>query len=187
MLLSQNLRKGTIFVLNNAPCLVLDYTHIKLARSDAIIKVKIKNLKTGVIKEESFKSSERVKEADVENKELQFLYKEGNGAIFMDSKTYEQHSYNLGDHINQSLLKEGESYQLNLFEGALVNIIFPKNMDLKVVYTEPGFKGDTSSSVLKPARLENGMQINVPLFINIGDVVKINTETEEYRERVSKS
>lgn len=187
MILSQNLRKGTTFLLEGVPNVVLDYTHIKMARSDATIRVKVKNIKTGVIKEVTFNSSQKFDEADLENKNLQYLYDDGNALVFMDPETYEQISYDkeiIGDRT--VLLTEGDSYQLQLFEGTLIDVLFPKSMNFKVSYTEPGFKGDTSSNTLKPAKLENGIEVQVPLFINIGDTVRINTDTLSYKERVTK-
>lgn len=185
MILSQNLRKGTVFLLNSEPWVVLDYSHMKKARGSAVIRVKIKELSSGVIKNESFNSSEKFEEADLENTNYQYLYSEGNQGYFMDPDTYEQKSFdleNLGD--RKIFLKEGGVFQLTLFDSKLVDINFPKSMVFKVVYTEPGFKGDTSSGALKPAKLENDLEIMVPLFINIGDRIKINTDTLEYRERI---
>lgn len=185
MILSQNLRKGTVFLLNSEPWVVLDYSHMKKARGSAVIRVKIKALSSGVIKNESFNSSEKFEEADLENANYQYLYSEGSMGFFMNPETYEQKSFDLeilGD--RRVFLKEGDTCQLTLFDSKLVDINFPKSMIFKVIYTEPGFKGDTSSGTLKPAKLENDLEIMVPLFINIGDSIKINTDNLEYRERI---
>ena len=185
MILSQALRKGTVFIHDSFPWIVLDFSHMKKARGSAVIRVKIKNLMSGVIKNDSFTSSTKFELADLENKNFQYLYKEGKNGIFMDPTDYEQKTFDLeilGDKSN--FLMEGEVYQIQMFNSDCVDILLPKSLDFKVKYTEPGFKGDTSSSTLKPATLENNIEIMVPLFINIGDTVRINTDTLEYRERV---
>ena len=188
MILSQNLRKGTAFIYQNEPWVVLDYSHLKLARSSAVIRLKIKNLLNGVIKEISLKSSDKFEEADLENKNYQFLYKQGDALFFMHPESYEQISIPVNIiEPKEVFLKEGEAYQIQFFKGNPVSILLPKNMAFKVTYTEPGFKGDTSSSTLKPATLENNLEVKVPLFINIGDTVLISTESLEYKERVKKA
>ncbi|PIR42995.1 elongation factor P [candidate division WWE3 bacterium CG10_big_fil_rev_8_21_14_0_10_32_10] len=189
MILSQNLRNGTTFIYQNEPWVVLKYSHIKMARSDAIIKVKIKNIKTNVIKEASYNSSEKFDEVVLENVNMQYLYKDGDNLIFMNPDTFEQSAYNLeviGDQ-RASLLKEGEIYQLKFIESTLVDVLIPKTMSFVIKYTEPGFKGDTSGTTQKSAILENDIEIQVPLFINIGDTVNINTDTIMYKDRVSKA
>ena len=184
MLLSQNLRKGTVYVHNSDPWLVLGYWHIKSARGSATIRVRIQNLKTGVIKEDTYKSSEKFEEAAIENKNIQFLYSDDTNVYFMDPDTYEQISFDKEPVTSRiPFLKEGDSYQLLMYEGQLIDINIPKTMSYKIIYTEPGFKGDTSANTLKPAKLENGIDVQVPLFINIGDVIKINTDTLTYKER----
>jgi elongation factor P len=187
MILSQNLRKGTVFKNGNDVLVVMDYAHIKMARGGATIRVKHKNLLSGVISEDTFNSSEKFEEADLENKNYQYLYDDGDKLNFMDTETYEQVSF-LKEPVKDQVvfLKDGDTYQLVLYEGKLVKIELAKTMTFEVEYTEPGHKGDTSGTTLKPAKLENGIEVKVPLFINIGDKVKINTDTLEYKERASK-
>lgn len=186
MILSQELRKGTIYKHQNNPYLVLDYSHTQLARGSAVVRVKVKNLLNGVIQDFSHNSSERFEEADVENKNFQYLYAEGSKAIFMDETSFEQFELSF-DFLEgkEKFLKEGESYQLILYEDKPVGINFPKVVTLTVAYTEPGFKGDTSGNALKPATCDNGIVIKVPLFIKIGDKIKVNTDTLDYKERSS--
>ncbi|NCT55883.1 elongation factor P [bacterium] len=185
MILSQALRKGTVFIHDNSPWVVLDFSHMKKARGSAVIRVKIRNLMSGVIKNDSFTSSTKFELADLENINFQYLYKDGKNGMFMDPTDYEQKAFDLeilGDKAD--FLMEGQLYQIQMYNNDCVDILLPKSLDFKVKYTEPGFKGDTSSSTLKPAKLENDIEIMVPLFINIGDVVRINTDTLGYKERV---
>lgn len=184
MVLSQNLRKGTVFELNGNPLLVLDYAHIKMARGGATIRVKTKNVLNGVIEEHTFNSSEKFEEADLTNINYQYLYNDGETAFFMDPENYEQVSFPIESISDQIVfLKDGETYQLKMYGEKLVSIELPKTMEYTIEYTEPGFKGDTSGTTLKIAKLENGIEIKVPLFINIGDKIKINTDTLTYKER----
>lgn len=185
MILSQALRKGNVFILDESPWVVLDFSHMKKARGSAVIRLKIKNLSSGVIKNESFISSTKFELADLENKNYQYLYREGKNGMFMDPVSYEQKTFDLQILDNKAaFLKEGEVYQFQMFNDSCVDILLPKSLDFEVIYTEPGYKGNTSSSTLKPATLENKLEIMVPLFINIGDKIRVNTDTLEYRERV---
>ncbi len=183
MILSQELRKGTVYKHLGNPFIVLNYSHTQLARGSAIVRVKVKNLLTGVIQEFSYNSSEKFDTADLRNKNYQFLYSD-DSLHFMDPETYDEVSFPkdiIAERV--AFLKEGDTYTLVLYEDTLVNIDLPKVMTFEVTYTEPGFKGNTASNTLKKATIENGLEILVPLFINIGDKIKVNTETLEYRER----
>lgn len=184
MILSQELRKGTVYKQGSNPYLVLNYSHTQLARGSATVRVKVKNLLTGVIQEFSHGSGEKFEEADVVTQNLQYLYSDDNTIYFMNPDTFEE--LNFDKESGKDLivfLREGDTYPVSLFEKTLVKIDLPKVMSFKVTYTEPGFKGNTASNTLKKATLENGLEVNVPLFINIGDKIKINTDTLEYRER----
>lgn len=184
MILSQELRKGTVYKQGNNPYVVLTYSHTQLARGSATVRVKVKNLLTGVIQEFSYLSGEKFEEADVVTQNLQYLYSDDASLYFMNPETFEEVNFSKesgGDLV--VFLREGDTYPVSLFEKTLVKIDLPKVMSFTVTYTEPGFKGNTASNTLKKATLENGLEIYVPLFINIDDRVKINTETLEYRER----
>ncbi|MBP7859394.1 elongation factor P [Patescibacteria group bacterium] len=186
MILSQELRKGTIYKYQGSPYTVLDYSHTQLARGSAVVRVKVKNLLTGVIIDFSYNSSERFEEADVENKDFQYLYSDEKFSYFMDIVSFDQVELpieTMGE--KHKFLKENENYQLILYENKPVGLNLPKSATLTVNYTEPGFKGDTSGNTLKPATCENGIIIKVPLFIKIGDRIKINTDTMDYKERDS--
>ena len=180
-----DLRNGTIFEENSLgkePFIVVRYEHIKMARGGAVVKVKIKGLKSGVVKEVSFKSNDKVKEADVLKKNMQYLYSDNTASFFMDNNTFEQVSVSLKLIENDKLkfLKGGEDLMITLYNDTPIDIEFPKSTHLKVTYTEPGFKGDTATTVLKPATLETGAEVMVPLFIKIGDIIKIKIESKEY-------
>ena len=184
MILSQELRKGTVYKHLNNPYIVLNYSHTQLARGSAIIRVKVKNLLNGVIQEFSYNSSEKFEPVDLVTKNLQYLYSDDSKLYFMDPVTFDEYNY-LKDVLDKRsvFLKEGDTYPVILYENSLVTVDLPKVMSFVVTYTEPGFKGNTASNTLKKATIENGLEILVPLFINIGDKIKVNTETLEYRER----
>ena len=183
------LRNGTVFedsALGKEPYTVVKYEHIKMARGGAVVKLKIKGLKTGVVKEVSFKSNDKVAEADIVKKTVQYLYSDNSSAYFMDPKTFEQENalLNLLEKDFAKFLKGEEEILVTLYEGNIISAELPKTVTLKVEYTEPGFKGDSSTTVLKPATMENGLSVYVPLFIKVGDTIKIKTETKEYAGKV---
>ncbi|MEK7595740.1 MAG: elongation factor P [Patescibacteria group bacterium] len=184
MLNVTDLKNGTVFKEDKAPYLVLRYELIKLARQGAYIKVKAKNLLSGAVIERSWHSNLAVEEADISKKNAQYLYKDGNNFVFMDPKNYEQEYIAeglIGD--SAKFLKEGDTLQVLYYEDKPIAVELPLNSIFEVTYTEPGYKGDTASNTLKPATIESGAQIKVPLFINIGDKIKVDTRTGEYIER----
>ncbi|MBU1016983.1 MAG: elongation factor P [Patescibacteria group bacterium] len=180
-----NLRNGTIFEADNfgkEPFIVLRYEHIKMARGGAVVKLKIRGFKTGVVKEVSFKSNDKVKESDVLKKNMQFLYADNASCFVMDKTSFEQVSVPFEgiDSKNLKFLKGGEDMIVTFYNDSPIDIEFPKTVTLKVEYTEPGFKGDTATTVQKPATLETGAEIYVPLFIKVGDTIKVKVESGEY-------
>lgn len=183
------LRNGTIFEdqsLGKEPFIVVRYEHIKMARGGAVVKLKIRGLKTGVVKEVSFKSNDKVSEADVLKKNMQYLYSDSTACFVMDNKTFEQIPVPLNIIASENLkfLKGGEELLVTFYNEAPIDLEFPKSATLKVEYTEPGFKGDTATTVLKPATLETGAKVMVPLFIKMGDIVKIKIESREYAGKI---
>ncbi len=166
---------------------IVYFQHVKPGKGPAFVRTKLKNLSTGKVLENTFTSGVKVTEVRVEKHPYQFLYKDDLGYHFMHQKTYEQIS--LQEHLvdNNDLLKEGQEVEM-LFRtenNQVLSCDLPPFVELEVTYTEPGFKGDTaSSSATKPATLETGAELKVPLFINIGDKLKIDTRTREYSERV---
>lgn len=182
------LRKGAVFVEKGqgTPFLVLDYTHSKIGRGTANIKVKVRNLKTGAVLTRTFISGANVEEAEVDRRSAQYLYSDSDGAHFMDPKTFDQLSVpsKLMENVAK-FLPEGVETTVLSFRGEPLSIELPLKVDLKVVETGPSEKGDTRSSSTKEAVLETGYKLQVPMFVKVGDTVRVNTETGKYVERVS--
>lgn len=179
------LRKGEVFKENGQPFTVVTYRHVKMGRGNAVIKIRAKNLKNGATLEKSFLSGATIEEADVEKIKVQYLYRAGQTYAFMDSGTFETIELSkdfLGDDVYY--LKEGVTYQILRFEGSPVSLELPLNLPLKVTETGSGFKGDSVSNVMKAAWLETGLKTLVPNFIKEGELVKIDTRSGEYVERV---
>lgn len=179
------LRNGTVYKDAGAPYLVLKYQHTKVGRGNATIKVKVKNIITGATMEKSFVSGSTVEEADVEKVKSQYLYRSGDDAVFMDLNTYDQINIPL-TLLDEgfSYLKEGVEVYIFMFEGKPVSVELPLNVILEVTETEPGFKGDSATNTLKPAKVETGLKVDVPLFVKFGDRIRVDTRTGEYVERV---
>jgi len=182
----EDLRKGVTFELDGEIYRVLDYQHQKLGRGNAIIKTKLRNLRTGATVDRSFSSGNRVNDIRLESRTVQYLYSDGSLYHFMDTDTYEQPVLTaeaLGDAINY--LTEGLVLTLESYEGEPLDVELPTTVDLEVVETAPSFKGDTASGGGKPAVLQTGITIQVPFFIEKGDVVRVDTRTGEYVTRVT--
>ena len=163
---------------------IVSVEHIKMARQPAVIKAKLRNVLTGSIYEQSFKTTERFRLVRIDSSEATYLYSDGTHHHFMDAKTYDQIAIDedmLEDVI--ALLKEGSTVFLQRYQDRLIGVELPINVDLKVVSTDPGFKGDTVSGATKPAKLETGATIQVPLFIQSGDVIRVDTRDQTYVER----
>lgn len=180
-------KKGLKIEFNGEPYEIIDFQHVKMGRGGAIVRTKMKNLKTGYIMENTFRSGEKVERPNLEEKEMQFLYKSDKDYVFMDNETYEQFTISedlVGD--SKDYLLENMNVRILFFQGNPIGIDLPTFVEIKVVETVPGIKGDTVSGGSKPAKLETGATIQVPLFINEGDVIKIDTRTGTYIERVNK-
>lgn len=180
-----DLRNGTVFKEGNNILQVLSYDHVKMGRGSGNVKVKVKNLKTGAITEKSFITGARVDEADVEKKKAQFLYREGDSFNFMDPISFEQFSLvgqALGDQIKY--LKDGLEVVLIISEGEALGMELPMSLVYTIAETGPGEKGNTVSNVYKEATLENGLVVKVPMFMKVGEKVKVDTRSGEYIERV---
>lgn len=179
------LRRGVVINLDGEIYRVLEYQHHKPGRGNAFIRTKLRNLRTGAIIDRTFLSGDEVQEVKLENRTVQYLYKDGDFYYFMDLETYEQPAVKaeaLGDAVKY--LVEGMTLELSFYENEPIEIELPVTVDLKVVETEPGVRGDTAQGATKPAKLETGLVIQVPLFINVGDVVRVDTRTGEYVTRV---
>lgn len=182
MLSINDLRAGAYLVYNGDPYVVLKHSFIKMAQSRGIMRTTLKNLKTGKVLEETFKGQEKLEEADIRKSKANYLYREGDQFFFMDSSTYDQFfvtAEQLGD--KKDYLKENLEVEVLNFNDAPIGIDLPKKIELKVTMTAPGVRGDTAQgSVMKPATLETGVEINVPLFIKQDEIVVVNTETGDY-------
>jgi elongation factor P len=183
MISGSDLRKGIIIELDDKLYQVIAYQHVKMKRT-ALAKVKLRDINAGHAIERSFQSNEKLVRARLDSRPMQYLYNDGGVYYFMDEENFEQigiNSEKLGDALNY--LKEGASVGVSSYRGEVIDIELPVAVELEVVKTEPGFKGDTATAGNKPAKLETGLTIQVPLFINEGDIIKIDTRTGEYLER----
>ena len=182
----QELRAGTIFEENGSLLQVLSYEHIKMGRGSANIKVRVKNLRTGATTDKSFINTAKVQDVSVFKRDLQYLYKDTDGAYFMNPTTFEQVSVPLKIiGADSYYLREGESYNLSFLGDEVLSMNLPPKMVFTVEETAPGVKGNSATNVFKDAKLENGLNVKVPLFINIGDKVRIDTRTGAYTEKAS--
>jgi elongation factor P len=180
-----DLKKGLVIVLDGEIWQILDYHHIKMGRGSAQVKIKLRNVKRGQTVERSFQAGDKWPRAYLENRQVQFLYGDGNDFNFMDTSSYEQFSMTreqLGDAAQY--LVEGMMVDRTSYEGETIGVELPVTVDLKVVETEPGFAGDTASGARKPATTESGLVVQVPLFVQIGDTIRIDTRTGDYQTRV---
>ena len=185
MLNVTELRAGTVFRDSQGIWEVVTYKHTKMGRGSATIRVKVRNLKTGATVEKTFTSGQKVEELELVKKKGQFLYSDSSNVVFMDPATFEQFSLaktSMGG--KEKFLREGETYDIFVADGQVLSLEVPKLVVLKVAETGPGVKGDSVSSVTKDAVLENGLKVKVPLFVNNGDKIKVDTRISEYVERV---
>ncbi|HEX3081692.1 MAG TPA: elongation factor P [Candidatus Saccharimonadia bacterium] len=179
-----DLKIGVMVELDGAPYRVTDYSHKAMGRGGAVVQVKLKNLLTGGVVEKSFRSADKITPAEVSRVNMQMLYREGDNLVFMNNETYDQETVSgdtLGDQAKY--VAEGSEVQLQYFNGKVIGMDMPNAVFLEVTATEPGVRGDTATSALKPATLETGVELMVPLFINEGDKIKVNTLTGAYLER----
>jgi elongation factor P len=181
---TNDFRNGTMFEMDGQLLEVVSVEHIKLARAGAVIKAKLRNLLTGSIFEQSFRSGDKYRTVRIDKKEATYLYSDGNHHYFMDTQTYDQ--VPVDEDLLESvlpLLKEGSPAYLLRYQDKLIGVELPITVELKVVQTDPGFRGDTVSGGTKPAKLETGTTIQVPLFIQTGDVIRVDTRSQTYMER----
>ncbi|NOZ25293.1 MAG: elongation factor P [Nitrospirae bacterium] len=185
MISTSDFKRGTKIEFRGEPYEILDFQHVKMGRGGAFVRTKMKGLRTGKIIEETFSSGDKVPKPELEEKEMQYLYKQDDLYYFMDTGTYEQvplTEEQLGD--SKKYLKENMNVFILYYKGEPIAVDLPIFVELKVVQTEPGFKGDTASGGSKPAVLETGASVKIPFHINEGDVIKVDTRTGEYIERV---
>ena len=182
---TSDIKKGFKMLIDRVPYAVVDHQIVKPGKGQAFVRTRIKNMITGAVIDRTFKSGEKLERADTEERTMQYLYPDGDARVFMDTRSYEQLTLTneqLGENVYYLL--DGTECDIMLFEGRPIGVTPPTFVELQVTETEPGFKGDTSSNTTKPATLETGLQVNVPLFVNATDKVKVDTRTGEYVERV---
>lgn len=180
-------RNGVKLEIDNQPFTITYFQHVKPGKGGAFVRTKLKNLLNGRTVDRTFRSGEKIDEADIAEKSMQYLYQDTNGRIFMDSQSYDQ--IPIGDDVlgkAVDFLLENMEVEVLFWKGNPVNIQLPNYIEARVTKSDPGVKGDTSSGANKPATIESGATLNVPLFIEEGDVIRVDTRNGEYSERVSK-
>lgn len=177
-------RNGLKFILDGQPFVMTYFQHVKPGKGGAFVRTKIKNLVNGKVLERNFRSGERVELADVEEKKMQYLYLDGESLVFMDQSSYDQIPFSK-ETVGEALLflKENMEVEVLFWNNKPINIDLPSFVELVVTQCDPGVKGDTASGATKPATLETGAVVNVPLFIKEGDVLRIDTRTGQYVDR----
>ena len=184
MISSNDFRPGTTIELDGNVWQVVDFQHVKPGKGAAFVRCKLKNLQTGAVVERTFNAGEKVPKAHVDRRRMQYLYEVDGAYTFMDNETYDQVELNLeqlGDAKN--FLLENMECSIMFFQGIVIGLDLAVSVELKVVETEPGIKGDTATGGNKPATLETGYVVKVPMFINVDDVLRIDTRTGQYIER----
>ncbi|HHX27470.1 MAG: elongation factor P [Bacillota bacterium] len=185
MISTNDFRTGVTVEIDGQPWVVVDFQHVKPGKGSAFVRAKIKNVITGAVLERTFNAGEKLPRAHIERREAQFLYAVGDDYTLMDNQTYEQITVtreDIGDGANY--LKENMNVVILSYDNRVIGVEVPNFVELAVVETEPGFKGDTATGGTKLAKLETGATVKVPLFVNVGDVLKVDTRTGTYIERV---
>lgn len=185
MISVNDLRTGLTIEVDGDLMSVVEFLHVKPGKGAAFVRTKLKNVKSGAVREMTFRAGEKVARAHIETKEMQFLYRTGDEFSFMDTETYEQitlTSDNLGE--APKWLKDNMVIGIQFYQGSPIGIDLPTFVELQVVQTDPGVRGDTVSGATKPATMETGVVVQVPLFVNEGDVIRVDTRSGEYLSRV---
>lgn len=184
MISAGDFRKGVTFEMDGDVYQVVDFQHVKPGKGAAFVRAKIRSVMSGVTKDATFNPSERFAKAHIETKEMQYLYNDGQLYYFMDTETYEQLPLDK-ESVEEAMvyLKENDNATVRFYKGKPFEVLAPNFVELEVIQTEPGVKGDTATGATKPATVETGATLNVPLFVNIGDIIKIDTRTGEYLSR----
>ena len=184
MISTKDFRTGLKIEIDEKPFEIVEFQHFKPGKGGAMIRTKLRHMKTGQVLDKTFRSGEKVKKPDMAVTEMQFIYKDGSDFVFMDLETYEQMNVP-GDNVAEKggFIKEGDTVKVVLYNGELIGVDLPANVTLTVAQTDPGIQGDRVSNATKPATLETGLKINVPLFINEDDKIKVDTRSGEYLGR----
>lgn len=184
MISAGDFRKGITFEMDGDVYQIIDFQHVKPGKGAAFVRTKIRSVMSGATKEITFNPSDRYPKAQIETKEMQYLYNDGELFYFMDNETYEQLPLEKKS-VEEAMvyLKENDTATIRFYKGKAFEVLAPNFVELEVTETEPGVKGDTASGATKPATVETGATLNVPLFVNIGDIIRIDTRTGEYLSR----
>jgi len=184
MISAGEFRKGMTFEMNGEPHVVVDFQHVKPGKGAAFVRTKYKNILTGATREEAFNPNDKFENAHIETKQMQYLYEDGELYYFMDGQTYDQVPL-MKDQVEDAIrwLRENDTATIKFYKGAAFLVEAPNFVTLKVIDTEPGVKGDTATNVTKAATLETGAVVQVPIFIEAGEVLQIDTRTGEYLSR----
>jgi elongation factor P len=181
---TNDLKNGMSLDLPEGLFSVVEFQHVKPGKGGAFVRTKLKNVRSGAVIERTYRADEKLEQAIIEKRDMQFLYRDGTDYVFMDTTTYEQMNASpelLGSAPNY--LKEGDEANLQMYDGEIVGVDLPAAVELAVTETEPGMQGDRVSGARKPATLQTGLVVQVPLFVNIGDVLKVDTRSGEYLTR----
>jgi elongation factor P len=180
-----DLKRGVVIELDNELWQILEYHHIKIGRGSAQVRIKLRNVKRGQTVERTFQAGEKWPRAVLETRPVQFLYSDGSDYHFMDVSTYDQFSMS-AEKLGESAryLTDGMTLDRTSYEGETIDVDLPVSVEHKVVETDPGFAGDTTGGARKPATTETGLVVQVPLFVNVGDTIRIDTRTGDYQTRV---
>lgn len=184
MISVNDFKTGLTIKVDNGIWKVMDFQHVKPGKGAAFVRSKLRNLRTGAIQEKTFRAGEKVEKAQIDNRRMQYLYANGDSHVFMDNETYDQLELP-GDKLEYELkfIKENMEVQIQSYEGETIGIELPNTVTLQVTETEPGIKGDTATGATKQATVETGYSLNVPLFVNEGDLLAINTTDGSYVSR----
>jgi elongation factor P len=185
MISSNDFRNGITIVIDGQLWTVIEFLHVKPGKGSAFVRTRLKNVKTGATVERTFRAGEKLERATVDNRAMQMLYNDADGYHFMDNETYENFTLQrdlIGDEAD--FLKDGMKIDVQFHDGVPIGADLPAHVELTVQETDPGFKGDTAQGTTKPAKLETGATVNVPLFVNPGDVIRIDTRDRRYIGRV---
>jgi elongation factor P len=181
---TNDLKNGMALDLPEGLMTVVEFQHVKPGKGGAFVRTKLKNVRTGAVLDRTFRADEKVRHAVIDKREMQYLYREGSDYVFMDNESYDQlhvAASTLGDATNY--LKEGDAAVLPMYQGEIVGVDLPAAVELAVVDTEPGIQGDRVSGARKPATLETGLVVQVPLFVEVGEKLKVDTRTGDYLAR----
>jgi len=182
---SNDFKTGVSIEIDGDAYIVVEFQHVKPGKGAAFVRAKLRNLRTGAVVERTFNAGEKMPKAHLDRRNMQYLYHDGTYYVFMDNESYEQSlltEEQMAD--SKNYLIENMNISVLFFKGDIIGVDLPSQVELEVIETEPGIKGDTASGGNKPATLQTGAVVRVPFFINVGDVIRVNTKTGEYIERV---